>query len=310
MAADAHLTPEAIIARIEDWKGLDVAWEALGGGITNHNYVLTVSGRPDIPWGGKYVLRIPGDGTETFIDREREHKNHVAAAEAGVTPPILHMLEPEKCTVVPFIEGETMHPESLAGHPERLAKVVDVMRTYHDTATFANEIDVFAMIRQYMVMARDVDAPLPDDIDWMLELGERIEKAMGRDAPSPAACHNDLLSENFILAADGKMWVIDWEYGGMSDPYFDLGDFCIEHPLSDDEERFIITRYCGEMREDRYSRMMLHKIVADLWWSIWAMIQVKLSKIDFDFYAYGENRVARLHANAGKPELATWFAEV
>ena len=310
MPADEHLTPEAIIARIEDWKGLDVTWEALGGGITNHNYVLTVTGRPDIPWGGKYVLRIPGDGTETFIDREREHKNHVAAAAAGVTPPILHMLEPEKCTVVPFIEGETMHPESLAGHPERLAKVVDVMRTYHDTATFANELDVFAMIREYMVMARDVEAPLPDDIDWMLELGERIERAMRRDMPKSAACHNDLLSENFILATDGKMWVIDWEYGGMTDPYFDLGDFCIEHPLSDDEERVIITRYCGEMREDRYSRMMLHKIVADLWWSIWAMIQVKLSKIDFDFYAYGVNRVARLHANAGKPELATWLAEV
>jgi len=161
-----------------------------------------------------------------------------------------------------------------------------------------------------MVMARDVEAPLPDDIDWMLELGERIERAMRRDMPKSAACHNDLLSENFILATDGKMWVIDWEYGGMTDPYFDLGDFCIEHPLSDDEERVIITRYCGEMREDRYSRMMLHKIVADLWWSIWAMIQVKLSKIDFDFYAYGVNRVARLHANAGKPELATWLAEV
>lgn len=310
MSSAEHPTPEAMIARIGEWKDLDVSWETLGGGITNHNYVVTVSGRPDIPWGGKYVLRIPGDGTETFIDREREHRNHVAAADAGVTPPILHMLEPEKCTVVPFIEGETMHPETLAGDRELLGKVADVIRTYHEKATFTNELDVFAMIREYMVMARDVEAPLPDDMDWMLELGERIERAMRRDMPKSAACHNDLLSENFILAADGKMWVIDWEYGGMTDPYFDLGDFCIEHPLSDDEERFIITRYCGEMREDRYSRMMLHKIVADLWWSIWAMIQVKLSKIDFDFYAYGLNRVARLHANAGKPELATWLAEV
>ena len=100
-------------------------------------------------------------GTDTFIDREREHRNHVAAAEAGVTPPILYTLEPEMCTVVPFIEGETMHPETLAGHRDRLGKVVDVMRTYHDKATFSNEIDVFDMIREYMEMARDVDAPLP-----------------------------------------------------------------------------------------------------------------------------------------------------
>ncbi len=97
------------------------------------------------------------------------------------------------------------------------------------------------------------------------------------------------------------MWVIDWEYGGMTDPYFDLGDFCVEHPLSDDEERFIITRYCGTMQEERYARMMVHKLVADLWWSLWAMIQVRLSKIDFDFYEYGMNRVARFHANASGP---------
>jgi len=305
-----HLTPEAAIARITDWEGLDVSCEVLGGGITNHNYLLSVTGRPDIPWGGKYVMRIPGDGTDTFIDREREHKNHVAAADAGVTPPVLYTLEPEKCTVVPFIEGETMHPETLAGDRERLGKVVDVIRTYHEKAAFENEIHVFDMIRHYMQMAREADAPLPDDMDWMLDLGDQIERAMGRDTQRPVACHNDLLSENFILDKSGKMWVIDWEYGGMTDPYFDLGDFCVEHPLTDEEERFIITRYCGGMQEGRYARMFLYKLVADLWWSIWAMIQVRLSKIDFDFFEYGMNRVARFHANAERMEFAAWLATV
>jgi thiamine kinase-like enzyme len=310
VATAEHLAPEAVIARITDWEGLDVTCEALGGGITNHNYLVTVSGRPDIPWGGKYVMRIPGDGTDMFIDREREHKNHIAAAEAGVTPPVLYTLEPEKCTIVPFIEGETMHPETLAGDRERLGKVVDVIRTYHDKAVFDNDVDVFAMIRRYMQMARDAEAPFPDDIDWMLGLCDKIEQAMKRDAPPPAACHNDLLSENFILAKDGTMWIIDWEYGGMTDPYFDLGDLLVEHPFTDEEEKFAVTRYCGEMNEHRYARVMLHKLVADLWWSIWAMIQVRLSKIDFDFYEYGMARVARFHTNAHKPEFTTWLATV
>jgi thiamine kinase-like enzyme len=304
------ITVVEAVARIDDWRGRDVRWEPLGGGITNHNYVVLLDGGPDQPGGAKYVMRIPGDGTDIFIDREREHLNHVAAAAAGVTPPLLYTLEPEKCTVVPFIEGETMHPETLAGNRERLGKVVDVIRAYHDKAAFANQIRVFDMIRQYMDMARDVDAPLPADIDWMLRLSDKIEQAMSRNVPRPVACHNDLLSENFILDQAGKMWVIDWEYGGMTDPYFDLGDFCVEHPLTDDEERFIITRYCGQMVPHRYARMVLHKLVADLWWSIWAMIQVRLSKIDFDFSEYGANRVARFHANAAKPELATWLATV
>ena len=43
-----HLTPEAAIARIPDWDGLDVSFETLGGGITNHNYVVTVAWQGDV----------------------------------------------------------------------------------------------------------------------------------------------------------------------------------------------------------------------------------------------------------------------
>jgi thiamine kinase-like enzyme len=302
----AHLTPEAAIARIDEWAGKDVEVEEIGGGITNHNYLLTV----DEGRGGAYVLRIPGAGTSTFIDRARELGNHASTAAAGVTPPLLHVLEPEMCTVVPFIEGETMHPETLAGHPDRLEKVVDVIRTYHDKASFSNDTSVFPMIRQYMEMAAEMNARLPSDWPRILEIGAEIEQAMGRDTPRPVACHNDLLSENFILDTSGKMWLIDWEYGGMNDPYFDLGDFCVEHPLTRDEERLIITRYCGEMQEHRFHRMLLHKIVADLWWSIWAFIQERVSKIDFDYRTYGNGRVDRLRANAADPEYPTWLATV
>jgi thiamine kinase-like enzyme len=310
VASVEHLTAEAAIARIPDWNGLDVQVETLGGGITNHNFVVTVTGRPDLPWGGKYVMRIPGQGSDLFIDRQVEHKNALAASQAGVSPPVLYNLEPEMCTVVPFIEAATMHPEDLAGHRDRLEKVVDAVRQYHDRAEFVNQIHVFDMIREYLDMARGVDAPLPQDIDWMLGLSDDIEQAMKRDQPADVACHCDLLSENFMLEKSGRMWVIDWEYGGRADPYFDLGDFCVEHPLSDDEEHFIIQRYCGTFDEARYARMMLHKLVADLWWSIWAMIQVRQSKLDFDFYEYGMNRVARFRANAARPEFPSWLATV
>ena len=310
VSSTEQLSPAAFVSRIDDWKGRDVRWEALGNGITNFNYRVYLDGGYAEPGGSEYVLRIPGAGTDMFIDRDREHHNHIAAAEAGVTPPILYTLEPEMSTVVPFIDGVTMHPETLAGNRELLGKVADAVRTYHDKATFVNDIDVFAMIRRYLDMAHDAGAKLPPDIGPMLELSGEIEAAMERNAPPLAACHNDLLAENFILDRGGKMWVIDWEYGGNADPYFDLGDFCVEHPLSEDEERFILTRYCGGFDESRYARMLLHKLVADLWWSIWAMIQVRVSKLDFDFFEYGMNRVARFHANAAKPGLKTWLAAV
>jgi thiamine kinase-like enzyme len=304
------ISAEDVIARIDDWKGRDVRYEELGGGITNRNYLVTVDGEPGAPGVGRFVLRIPGEGTETFIDRTRELVNHAAAAAAGVAPPLLHVVQPGDCTVVPFIPGETMHPESIAGHPERLEKIVAAMRKYHEEAVFDNEIRLFDMVRTYLRMALDVNAPHPREIDWMLEQGRRIETAMERDQPAFTACHNDLLSENFILAPDGKMWIIDWEYGGMTDPYFDLGDFCVEQPLTVAEEKLVLTAYCGGMNERRYARMQLYKLVADLWWSIWAMIQASVSTLDFDFYEYGMNRIRRFHSNAADRDYEAWLASV
>ncbi len=306
----SDMTPDQVIAQIDEWRDHEVRYEVLGGAITNHNYLVTVDGRAGRPGVGKFVLRIPGDGADALIDRECEHRNHVAAAAAGVTPPVLHLIQPGYCTIVPFITGETMHPETIAGHPERLRLIVEAVRTYHDGAVFDNEFRVFDMIRDYTRMAIEVDAPRPSETEWMVWVGQRIEKAMQRDEPAPVACHNNLLSENFILTPEGRMWVIDWEYGGMNDPYFDLGDFCVEHPLSADEERFVLSAYCGGMDEHRFARMMLYKLVVDLWWSIWAMVQCKVSKLEFEFYRYGTDRIARFSKNAAHRDLESWLAQV
>jgi len=305
----ATLTPEAVIAQIEEWRGKEARCKPIGGGITNLNFLVTVE-NDDSPWGGRYVLRIPGAGTDAFIDRERELKNMVAAGDAGVSPPLLHLVEPGHCTVVPFIDGETLHPDTIAGHPEHIEKIIGAVRTYHDRAVFENRIDVFEMIRDYLVVACEVDAPHPIELEHTFPLVAAIEAAMQRDVPAFTACHCDLLSENFMLDRDGRMWIIDWEYSGAADPYFDLGDFCVEHPLTAEEERAILTTYRGQMDEHRYARMMLYKLVADCWWSVWAMIQCRQSKIDFDFFEYGMNRLRRFWSNAAQPDLKEWFALV
>src|SRR5665648_964385 len=279
----SHLGPDEAIARIADWKNKDVRWEELGGGITNHNYTVWVNGGPGNPGGGKYVLRIPGQGTDMFID-------------------------PEGALVIDFVEGEIMHPETMAGHPERIKQAVETTKVFHDKAVFKHEIKIFQMLRNYTQIARDIGAPMPAELEALLPIMDDIEKATARNAPADVACHNDLLSENFIIDADGKMWIIDWEYGGMTDPFFDLGDFVMEHPFSREEERLIIATYCGEMDEGRFGRMMLYKIVSAVWWAVWAMIQRTVSKIEFDYMEWGMERVARAQRGVDDPDFGTWLA--
>ena len=142
----SHFGPDEAIARIADWKDKDVRWEELGGGITNHNYIVMVNGGPGNAGGGKYVLRVPGQGTDMFIDREVERDCMVQVAKAGVGPEVVHQIDPEGALVIDFVEGEIMHPETMAGHPERLKQAVETVKVFHTQAVFKNQIKIFDML--------------------------------------------------------------------------------------------------------------------------------------------------------------------
>jgi thiamine kinase-like enzyme len=304
----SHFGPDEAIARIEEWKDKEIRWEELGGGITNHNYIVWVNGGPGNPGGGKYVLRVPGQGTDMFIDRDIERYCMVQADKAGVGPRVAYQIDPEGALVIDFVEGEIMHPETMAGHPERLKQAVETVKVFHTKAVFKNDIKIFDMLRRYTKLARDNKTPMPPELESLLLEMEAIEKATALNPPADVACHNDLLSENFIIDADNKMWIIDWEYGGMTDPYFDLGDFVMEHPFSREEERLIIETYCGEMDEGRFGRMMLYKSVSGVWWGVWAMIQHTFSQIDFDYMEWGMERIARAQRVVDDPDYQKWLA--
>jgi len=309
MAAGSHLTPEEIIARIDDWKGKEIRYEELGGGITNHNYIVWVDGGPE-NGGAKYVMRVPGVGTDMFIDRNVERDCMIQAAKAGVGPEVIYQIDPEGALVIDFVEGEVMHPDTISGHPDRLKQVVETVKVFHDNSVFKNKIALFDMLRHYKKLAADINAPMPEELAATVKVLDDIEAVMKRDPVPDVACHNDLLSENFIIDAGGRMWVIDWEYGGMTDPYFDLGDFVMEHPFSREEQRLIIATYCGEMNERFFARMMLYRMVSGIWWAIWAMIQHTVSQIDFDYMAWGLDRgVRRAHEVLDDPDYSKWLAE-
>lgn len=298
-----EITIDEVINRINDWKGKKIKYEELGGGITNHNYKVTVNGET-------FVVRIPGEKTEIFINRENELECSIEAGKTGVAPEVVYFLKPENVSVFRFIKGKTLKTEDIVNDNGLIRAIVNSISIIHKKARFKNRFNPFETIRIYMENYIDkYNVPLPDDIDWMITVSDRIEEAMMRNKPRDVACHNDYLSENFMF--DGKkIWIIDWEYGGYGDPFFDLGDFAVEHPFSKYQEELIIKEYCGELKDDKLYRMLLYKIISDLWWGIWAMIQSKVSRINFDFYTYGSNRFERLRSNVKNKDYQKWLDSV
>lgn len=286
----SKVSVESILPRIDLWKGQSPSHETLSGGLTNENYTVRVNGE-------KYVLRIPGQGSEVMIDRECELLNSKAAEKAGISPNILANLKPENVLVIEYLEGEVQHPETIAEDDMKIEKIGKALKRLKENASFVNTTYVFEMIRQYFQKCKEVAAILPHDFDWILGVMDEIEAKMERNRPPLAASHNDLLSENFILDPNGKMWVIDWEYGGMNDPYFDLGDVSVEHPFTGDQEKLLLNAYAGRVEPEELARMRLHKLTADVWWGMWGMIQDRISVLDFDFYTYGIRRFERFRRN-------------
>ena len=108
-------------------------------------------------------------------------------------------------------------------------------------------------------------------------------------------CHNDLLNANFI--DDGsRIRIVDWEYAGMGDPFFDLGNFSINHELSGDEDEALLTAYEGAARPERLARLQLMRIVSDFREAMWGVLQQGISTLDVDFVEYAAEHFDRLLA--------------
>ena len=120
------------------------------------------------------------------------------------------------------------------------------------------------------------------------------------------SCHNDLLAENFIDQGD-QMRIIDWELSGLNDPCFELGDFSIEQEFDEEDDRIIIETYFGGFDERLFARMNIYKSMADILWTLWAMIQNHYSALDFDYWGYGTVRFERAMNALNGSEFAHWL---
>jgi thiamine kinase-like enzyme len=283
------MEPEEIAARV--WPGRETKLEVLGGGITNRNFKVTVGGEA-------FVLRIGGKDTELLgIDREAEHAATLAAAELGIAPEVVAFLEPEGYLVTRFIDGNVLPPEEVR-RPETLRRVAGALRRIHEGAPFPTHFNSFRVVEAYLAIARERGVAEPDGYRSTKQTADAIESARGDQPEHP--CHNDLLNANFI-AANGDIRIVDWEYAGMGDRFFDLANFSINHELSDAENELLLAAYFGELDGADVAALRLMRFMSDFREAMWGVVQQGLSELDFDFVGYADEHFARLESTAADP---------
>ena len=277
---------EEMVERI--WPGAHPQIEVLGGGITNRNFKITLGD-------GAYVLRIGGKDTQLLgIDRRAEHEASLAAAAVGVGPEVVAFIEPEGYLVTRFLEGDVVEPETIR-EPERLRLVAQSLRAVHNGPPICARFDSFRVVEAYAATAAVYGVTIPAAYERARDTASRVERARGPAAERP--CHNDLLTANFI--DDGtRIRIVDWEYAGMGDVFFDLANFSVNNGLCKDETAGFLRAYFGEVRSEHERALTLMRYMSDFREAMWGVVQQALSDIDFDFEAYADEHFQRLERTA------------
>ncbi|MCK0208920.1 phosphotransferase family protein [Starkeya koreensis] len=288
------------LAALPFFAGRDVSGATLTrlGGLTNLVYRVGLGDEV-------YCLRLPGAGTEAYIDRKVEAINARAAAAAGVSPPVLATDE-GGLMLSAFIEGATtLSPEGFRSIPGAVARAGATLRRLHDSGeSFAFRFELFAMIDEYLAVLAKLGAQLPEGYHDVVAEAGAVREALAAHPLPLAPCHCDPLCENFIDTG-ARMWIVDWEYSGMNDPMWDLGDVSVEGGFDAAQDEELLAAYFGGPAgaADR-GRMVLYKAMCDLLWTLWGLIQHANGNPVDDFWAYAVNRFERCKRLMAEPDFA------
>jgi thiamine kinase-like enzyme len=280
------------------WPARSARFEVLGGGITNHNLKVEVDGE-------RFVLRVAGKGTNMLgIDRVVEVAATEAAAALGIGPEVVEFVEPEGWLVTRFIEGGIPSVERMR-QPDMLARVAAALRAYHDGPEIPGTFDSFRVVEVYRRTALDRGGAVPETYEWAHEIAGRIEAK--RSAETPVPCHNDLLNANFLDDGE-RLRIVDWEYAGMGDRFFDLANFSLNHELDAAQSEALLETYFGAARSEDVAALELMRFMSDFREAMWGVVQTAVSELDFDFGGYAAEHFDRLRRTAASPAFLAALA--
>jgi len=301
MDGDTSADPalDAAIHAIAAWAGKTLEIVPIAEGRTNRNFRVAANGE-------HFFLRLAGRDTELLgIDRTAEQDAARTAADAGVGPEVIVYLPELGCLVTRWIDAEPLSEGDLE-REEILRPVVEAIKKIHAGPALRWSFDPFRIVEDYRRISEERGVKVPDAFDGAHEKAAWIEFAFASDPEPLRPCHNDLLEANFLLR-DGHVWVVDHEYAGMGDPFFDLGNLSINNALSDDAQERLLALYFGAPTDAHRARLKLMRIMSDFREAMWGVVQQGLSTLDIDYVEYAAKHFDRLSSTMADDRFDDWL---
>lgn len=309
MASVAADDVERLARGVPGWRDLALLIEPIELGITNRNFKVT------LPDGGAYVLRLPGERTEVLgIDRAYEAEATRRAAELGIGPGVLRELPGVGTLVTEFIPGRHARDDIEFQQPARLLRVVELLKRFHGSGLITGRFPIHRVIEWHARDAARFGVVAPEAYAELHESSAAIERAFAL-APMPAMpCHNDLLPANVLFEDtphdEPRAWLLDFEYAGMNDVFFDLANLSVNSGFTPDSDERLLSAYFGSVTPARAARLQLMKVMSELREGMWGVVQQAISTLDtIDFVAYADARLAHCGELCANAAFGRWLQD-
>jgi len=254
---------EQVAAAAEVLRGRRLDWRQLFGGLAHVTYAVSTEA------GDHYVVKFLTQEMDDFglmIPIDDLIANTVAAGESGVGARVVQALPEIPALVLEFIDGRTLDTPDLA-RADYIPRIGRAIRDLHAKAPpMRNATVIWKFLDDYLVLIDKHSLKCPPGILGWLPTVRRIQTALAVNALPPVPSNNDLLAKNVM--DDGRIRIIDYDFSGMNDPMFDVGDLAMEGDYDPDQIRVVCTAYFGVHDPVQYARASLFGIAAQYTWSL------------------------------------------
>lgn len=287
-----RLICKALCAKPEEVTDITV----LKKGMTNRSFLFTCKGK-------KYIMRIPGEGTDQLINRRQEAAVYHAIADKSICDDIAYINPENGYKITEFLEGARVCDPT---DYEDVKKCMSRLRDFHALKLkVAHEFDIFGQMEFYESLWDGTPSVYKDYEKTKANVWS-LKPYIDAHAGEKILTHIDAVPDNFLFVQkNGKeeIRLIDWEYAGMQDPHVDIAMFCIYSLYNKRQVDRLIAAYFTDGCDDA-TRIKIYCYIAacGLLWSNWCEYKRNLG-VEFGEYSLRQYRYAKDYYRIVQDEL-------
>ncbi len=293
---------EEVLAQIDRWQGRTMSYAPVLGGIMNSNWRITVEGQDT-----RYFLKIPGDGSDAFIDRTLANEAARRAGDRGIGAEVVLFDPATGVEVIEFLEGYRACTNGDFKRPEVPREIIGIYRTLHDGELLSATKTMFDMIDEHLAQAEEIGVRLPADAAVIFGEYQQAKSALLASGLDLVACHNDPMPGNFLVADGKPMRMVDYEFASNNERAYELALLVAEMFYGEEQLLELVEDFYGRVDFATCARVQVCCALADTKWGLWAVVNQQLNTTwDFDYHKYGYWKLMRARMKMSDPRWPFW----